>query len=420
MAGYEEKEEEEELSVEKQLFNAIFCNNRLKVLSILDSGFDVNIANDLGQTPIYVAAAIYKNMSMIRTLAHFNPDLEKKSDLQHTPLTKLLLKGSRDKDSEKVLEIIKALLEMGAKITTDCNGALPIHIAITAKRNMDIIRVLLGDDTINAQDKSGRTPLHLAVLHNRFSVVRTLIEYEYTDVNMHDNIGNTPLILATKMDNQKIASFLLNHGANIYLKNTSGEDFLACVVSNGKIYNIISQNDEFRTALEKSNIESKDKLNIDLSRPGPSCTKIFGKRDRHRPYVVPGQSTSYQHLNYENLPNYNSSMLQVVQHKNDELNTDPPRTPLSQLANISLELPRPSTASSRSTTSSSSCNSSLATQGSSNVNSPSSSLSESFVDQFGFSARVSSTSSSESDTMQNAKRRKLDCTFHVNRSTFHP
>ncbi|WP_339047085.1 ankyrin repeat domain-containing protein [Candidatus Mesenet endosymbiont of Phosphuga atrata] len=420
-------------SLEEELFNAIFYNNRLKVLSILDSGFDINITNNLGQTPIYVAAAIYKNLLMVKTLASFNPDFEHKSDLGHTPLSRILL--GEHKHADEVLKIIRTLLKSGAKLTTRCNGALPLHIAIVTGCHTDIIKELLTEDTVNAADYYGYFPLHLAVLYSHINIVKMLIEYEYTNINMSDRVRNTPLILAAKIDNQEIAYLLLGHGVNPYLKNTDGEDFLACIIPKGKVCNIIHGINEFRVSLEalgESGIESKNKLNIDPSKPGPYRTKIFRTHKENRPYIIPDKSIRcqryksirYQRSRCENefrvyLPNCDSPMLQVVQHEefNNELNTDPSRTPLNQLTNMcneSLELPRPDTVLSRSTTSNSSYNSSLATKGSSNVNSPGSGLSYPFITQFESFARISSTSSSESDTMQNAKRRKLDCTFSDN------
>ncbi|GHM58508.1 MAG: hypothetical protein sL5_06530 [Candidatus Mesenet longicola] len=427
MIGYKEKP-----SAEEEFFDAIFYNNRLKVLSMLDSGFDINTANDLGQTPIYVAAAIYKNIPMIKTLAQFNPDFEKKSDIGYTPLSRALLRGY--KHADQTLEIVETLLELGAKPTTVCNGAFPVHIAIVTGCRTDIIKELLTEDTVNAADYYGYFPLHLAVLYSHINIVKMLIEYEYTNINMSDRARNTPLILAAKLDNQEIASFLLNRGANIYLKNTNGEDFLACIIPKGKVCNIIHGINESRVSLEalgESGIESKNKSSIDLSKPGPSHTKVFSKHKKSKPYIIPTKLVKHQYIEAENNQNIyssNSFTLPILQCKDYKLDTNPCRAPLGQLMNMcgnltldrSLESHRLEVIPSRSTASSSSCNSSLATKGSSNVNSPGSSLSDPFITQFESFARISSTSSSESDTMQNAKRRKLDCTFHANRSTFHP
>lgn len=403
----------EELSVGEELFNAIFYNNRIKVMSILSSGFDVNIENDLGQTPIYVAAAIYKNIPMIKTLSSFNPDFEQKSDLGYTPLSRVLLKDDQRVGLDIVLKIIKVLLSLGAKLTTYCNGALPIHIAIMVGRHSDIIKTLLTKDTVNAEDKYGYAPLHIAVLYNYFDIAKVLIEYQHIDINVRDAIGNTPLILAAKMDNQGIVSLLLIHGANQDLKNHFGGEFSNCIVPKGKVDNLMRSTDRFKIPLKVS--EEND---TDLSRPGPSCTKIFSKHKSRKPYIVPtSRFAEHQYAESKNEPNvglFDSFTLPILQCEDYKLETNPYKAPLGQLAsmynnftlNESWELNRLDMVPSRSTTSSSSQRSLSV-----NISSPAPSLSESFVTQFDLSTRVSSTSSSESDIMQNAKRRKLNCSF---------
>ncbi|KAF8853252.1 ankyrin, partial [Acephala macrosclerotiorum] len=86
------------------------------------------------------------------------------------------------------------------------------------------------------------TPLHCAVLKRSRSIVLLLLEHagsnkdsSFLDVNSRDSGGgNTPLHLAARTSRTDIVRILLNHGADLYLKNTSGlTPFHQCLLSGG-------------------------------------------------------------------------------------------------------------------------------------------------------------------------------------------
>lgn len=66
---------------------------------------------------------------------------------------------------------------------------------------------------INVQNEQGNTPLIIAVIHNRPKVVKTLLEMG-ADTSIKNNAGNTALDIAHDMGYQEIANMLLESSYN--------------------------------------------------------------------------------------------------------------------------------------------------------------------------------------------------------------
>ena len=75
---------------------------------------------------------------------------------------------------------------------------------------------------LNQTDRNGYTPLHFAVQENNYSVVEALIRKKAA-IDPIDRFGNTPLYkCVTEKVNISITRALLEHGANITIKNSFG------------------------------------------------------------------------------------------------------------------------------------------------------------------------------------------------------
>jgi ankyrin repeat protein len=69
---------------------------------------------------------------------------------------------------------------------------------------------------VNAKDENNKTPLHLASQNKAFLIIKLLIEND-AQVNTQDNNGNTALLKVVY--NTEIKEYLLEHGADMKLKN---------------------------------------------------------------------------------------------------------------------------------------------------------------------------------------------------------
>lgn len=89
-------------------------------------------------------------------------------------------------------------------------GDTPLHLAII-KNNMDMIKVLLENDSINVNLKNhqGNTPLHLAVMKDNASIIDELLKKDNIDVNLKNNSDNTPLQLMIQNRRHLLVDMLL-------------------------------------------------------------------------------------------------------------------------------------------------------------------------------------------------------------------
>jgi len=143
----------------------------VKVLIILDA--DVNAKNQLGWTPLFVAA--------------------------HT-------------SHEKVVQL---LIIKGAKI--DPKGVTPsgdtlLHATARGGIKNLVEQLIHKGADVNAKNKAGETPLFWAVDKSQGKVVQLLIA-KGADVNTKDEKEETPLQLAIRIGHKETADLLRKHGA---------------------------------------------------------------------------------------------------------------------------------------------------------------------------------------------------------------
>jgi ankyrin repeat protein len=102
-------------------------------------------------------------------------------------------------------------------------------------RYFDVICVLLNNHAdINKQDTAGNTALHYAILKlDKYNDTRTAIHQilsYYPNVNIANNEGNTPLLLALRSDLLFESNLLLYLKADVTAKNKAGESVFDAII----------------------------------------------------------------------------------------------------------------------------------------------------------------------------------------------
>lgn len=106
-------------------------------------------------------------------------------------------------------------------------------------------------------DKEGKTAFHHAAMHGKIEIMSALLQRN-ANINAADNDGNTPLLLASKLNSTGITAivFLLKNGANVHATNNDGEDAIA-VARKRKNWAILDVLEDYtRSEKEKVHLDS--------------------------------------------------------------------------------------------------------------------------------------------------------------------
>jgi len=100
-----------------------------------------------------------------------------------------------------------------------------------------IVKYLIGKtDDINDKDNFYRTtPLFIALRRRNFKIALILLENDKINIDEKDNNGNTALVLAVKCGNLELVKSLIKYGANINVKSNNGKPLLSIATNNNNI-----------------------------------------------------------------------------------------------------------------------------------------------------------------------------------------
>jgi ankyrin repeat protein len=186
------------------LTEAVKTNDIGKINMLLSSGADVNDRDQLGETPLHVAAVRgYREASSLLIANGADVNAEDKRGL--TPLHAAAWMGHT--------EIVTMLITEGADISArDEDGVVALHAAALAGRKDAVALLITKGAAINAKNKDGITPLHAAALAGHKETVALLIA-RGADVTAENEAGLTPLDVASQKGYRAIAELLRRNGA---------------------------------------------------------------------------------------------------------------------------------------------------------------------------------------------------------------
>jgi len=227
----------------------------------------LNARDKDGRMPLHLASQRGRS-GIARLLLKFGAEVDAQDNDATTPLL-LVLKYRKVDYVSRITETAKLLLQHGASVHVRKKGRMPLHAA-SLRRLPDIVTLLLkfgadvdaqdndtmtplllvsqlqpptsGDHSeftktaqvllehganVHTRNKKGRMPLHAASYRGLSGIVTLLLEFG-ADVDAQDNRNLTPLLLVSQSQpiyggDTKAAQLLLEHGANIHVRNENGQ-----------------------------------------------------------------------------------------------------------------------------------------------------------------------------------------------------
>jgi ankyrin repeat protein len=190
---------------------AILAGNESAVSTLVDNKnlkpID-EMKNKGGYTPLHVAS-FTDNKEIFLIVLEKAKDLNLKDNAENTALCFAVSSGKS--------EYVKALLEKGCD--PEIPNALslrPLHLAIQSGRE-NIVKYLIeigAGANLRSHGLMGFTPLHFAVMYDRISVCKMLLNRDKTLVTELDDKGNNPLHEAVRSGRKAAVEILLENGAN--------------------------------------------------------------------------------------------------------------------------------------------------------------------------------------------------------------
>ncbi|CAG5136562.1 unnamed protein product [Candidula unifasciata] len=223
-------------------FSAISLNNFMISAShsgyidiigiLLDAGVNVNCVSTAKKTPLMVA----ENVEVINFLVHKGADVcmnSTKHDWMYSPLSYVLSKNNYHYDYTETVKIVEALLKHGAPVNEDSPSGSPLMNAILSEANLNIVKLLLdhGAD-LSVRDSKGNTVLLIAAENESTENINYLLQHREVReiINVRNHQGLTALMISTRKFNHPAVKALIDHGADVNIKDVAGNTALLLAV----------------------------------------------------------------------------------------------------------------------------------------------------------------------------------------------
>ncbi|XP_070797388.1 KN motif and ankyrin repeat domain-containing protein 4 [Pituophis catenifer annectens] len=169
----------------------------------------VNLADGNGNTALHYSVS-HSNFWIVKLLLETgvcDVDYQNKAGYTAVMITPLA-----SAETEEEMEVVKKLLQEGnVNIRASQGGQTALILGVSHDRE-DMVKALLSCNAdINLQDEDGLSPLMVASQHGNLEMVKLLLSHSGCDPALVDKAGNSALSLALKSSHMEIVEFLRTH-----------------------------------------------------------------------------------------------------------------------------------------------------------------------------------------------------------------
>jgi ankyrin repeat protein len=210
--------EEGAFYINKALLRASQHGQLVVVSYLLDIGADIEVCDDDGLSPLFLAGQHLEIISML---------IDRGAHIMTRSNTYLNYAALHYYASLGQLEGLKLLLNCGCDIhITDNNANTALHYAAkTYDCNVATLLLEHGID-INAKNDDGETALHIAAENDFLELSSMLIDNDIDIEAKTLSLGSTALHVAVRKNNLKLIELMSRRHADVNSKNTAGETAL--------------------------------------------------------------------------------------------------------------------------------------------------------------------------------------------------
>jgi ankyrin repeat protein len=192
---------------------AVTFDQPATIEKLLVRGFDPNTPNDKGVAGILVALQSEAPKSAMLLAQSPQTNVNVQNQLGETPLMLAAINNQ--------LDLAKILIARGADVNRE--GWTPLHYA-AAKGHREMMRLLLENDAyLDSESANGTTPLMMAAFSNSPLAVKLLLE-EGADPTLVNHANASALDIALSKENQQSAFYIRAFIESWFIQNPTTED----------------------------------------------------------------------------------------------------------------------------------------------------------------------------------------------------
>uniref|UniRef100_A0A8C6XN30 Uncharacterized protein n=1 Tax=Naja naja TaxID=35670 RepID=A0A8C6XN30_NAJNA len=204
------------------LFKAVEKDLHGIVAALIERGTDINVRNEEQHTPLLVACKMGKIKSA-KVLIEKGANLKDKAPNLNSPLHLAVEAGA--------FSIAQMLLQKGIDPNITAQGnQTPLHVAAIYNRGALVDLLIEGGAKIDAVTTELFTPLHVASDKGHTDVALKLLQHK---ANVHLKNKKTPLHLAAEHGHSNLIDFLLSNGSAINALDNNKDTPLHCACKAG-------------------------------------------------------------------------------------------------------------------------------------------------------------------------------------------